>query len=52
MICSIVVSKYIKECSFAEAYEVATKLRPEDVQECVEGHGIVPTRDIPLALFL
>ena len=44
------MSKYIKECSFAEAYEVASKLRPEDVKECTEGHGIVPTRDIPLAL--
>ena len=31
------------------AYEVASNLRPEDREECVKGHGIQPTRDIPLA---
>ena len=31
------------------AYEVASNLRPEDLQEAVEGHGIIPTIDIPIA---
>ena len=28
---------------------MASNLRPEDYRECVEGHGINPTVDIPLA---
>lgn len=31
------------------ALEVASNLRPDDLEECVEGHGILPTLDIPLA---
>ena len=31
------------------AYEVASNLREDDLRECVEGHGIVPTMAIPLA---
>lgn len=31
------------------AYEVASNLRPEDHEECVEGHGLIPTIDIPLS---
>ena len=31
------------------AYQVASNLRQDDLRECVEGHGIEPTIDIPLA---
>ena len=31
------------------AYEVASNLRPEDHEECVEGHGLIPIIDIPLS---
>jgi len=41
--------KYIHPCTLEAAYEVASNLRPEDLAECVEGHGIQPTIDLPLA---
>ena len=41
--------KYIHPCTLEAAYQVALNLRQEDLQECVEGHGIQPTIDIPLA---
>ena len=31
------------------AYQVASNLRPEDAAECIEGHGVDPIIDIPLA---
>ena len=31
------------------AYEVASNLRPEDLSECVEGWGINPLIEVPLA---
>ena len=40
----------IKPISLEAAYQVASNLRPEDRRECVEGHGIEPIIDIPLAL--
>ena len=43
------VSKYIHACTLEVAYQVASNLRQEDLEECVEGHGIYPTIDIPLA---
>ena len=39
----------IHPCTLAAAYEVATSLRQEDLREVVEGHGLQPTIDIPLA---
>ena len=39
----------IKPISLEAAYQVASNLRPEDRRECVEGHGIDPIIDIPLA---
>ena len=45
----IEVSKYIHPCTLEAAYEVASNLREDDLRECVEGHGIVPTIHIPLA---
>ena len=41
--------KYIRDCTIEVAYEVASNLRPEDRSECVEGWGINPLREIPLA---
>jgi len=43
------VSKYIHPITLEAAYQVALSLRQEDLRECVEGHGIQPTIDIPLA---
>ena len=43
------VSKYIHQCTLEAAYQVASQLRQADLEECVEGHGIVPIIDIPLA---
>jgi hypothetical protein len=40
---------YIHPCTLEVAYQVASNLRQEDLQECVEGHDIQPTIDIPLA---
>jgi len=40
---------YIHPCTLEAAYQVASNLRQEDLEECVEGHGIKPTIDIPLA---
>ena len=40
---------YIHPITLEAAYQVASNLRPEDRRECVEGHGIEPTIDIPLA---
>ena len=31
------------------AFEVASNLRPEDLSECVEGHGLNPLIELPLA---
>ena len=45
----IKVSKYIHPITLEAAYQVASNLRPDDLRECVEGHGIVPIIDIPLA---
>jgi hypothetical protein len=43
------VSDYIHPITLEAAYEVASNLRKEDLEECIEGHGIIPTIDIPLA---
>jgi hypothetical protein len=43
------VSKYIHPITLEAAYEVASNLRQDDLREAVEGHGVVPTIDIPLA---
>ena len=43
------MSDYIHPITLEAAYQVASKLRQEDLRECVEGHGIQPTIDIPLA---
>ena len=43
------VSDYIHPITLEAAYQVASNLRQEDLEECVEGHGIKPTIDIPLA---
>ena len=43
------MSNYIHPCTLEAAYEVASNLREDDLRECVEGHGIVPTIHIPLA---
>ena len=42
-------SKYIKPCTLEAAYEVASNLRPDDLRECIEGHGIQPIIDIVLS---
>jgi hypothetical protein len=42
-------SKYIKPCTLEAAYEVASNLRPDDLRECVEGHGVEPTIHIVLS---
>ena len=41
-------SNYIHPVTLEAAYEVASKLRPEDRREVEEGHGLVPTIHIPL----
>ena len=41
--------KYIRDCTMEVAFEVASNLRPEDRSECVEGWGINPLLEIPLA---
>ena len=43
------VSKFIHQCTLEAAYEVASNLRQDDLKEAVEGHGIIPTIDIPLS---
>ena len=43
------MSNYIHPITLEAAYEVASNLREDDLRECVEGHGIVPTIHIPLA---
>jgi len=43
------VSKFIHPATPEAAFQVASQLREDDLRECVEGHGIDPTRDIPLA---
>ena len=43
------MSKFIHPITMEAAYEVASNLRPDDYTECVEGHGINPLVDIPLA---
>ena len=43
------MSDYIHPITLEAAYQVASNLRQEDLRECVEGHGIQPTIDIPLA---
>ena len=42
------MSNYIHPVTLEAAYEVASKLRPEDRREVEEGHGLVPTIHIPL----
>lgn len=44
------MSKFIHPITLEAAYEVASNLRPEDEEECVEGHGLIPTIDIPLSV--
>ena len=43
------MSNYIHPITLEAAYQVASNLRQDDLRECVEGHGIQPTIDIPLA---
>ena len=43
------VSNIIHPITLEAAYQVASNLRKDDLRECVEGHGIEPTIDIPLA---
>ena len=43
------VRECIKPITLEAAYHVASNLRQDDLRECVEGHGIQPTIDIPLA---
>lgn len=42
------MSNLIHPITLEAAYQVASNLRPEDRRECVEGHGMEPTIDIPL----
>ncbi len=42
------MSNYIHPCTLEAAYEVASNLRPDDLREVTEGHGLVPTIHIPL----
>lgn len=44
------MSKFIHPITLEAAYEVASNLRDEDAEECIEGHGINPTIDIPLSV--
>ena len=43
------MSKFIHQATLESAYQVASQLREDDLREVVEGHGLNPTRDIPLA---
>ena len=43
------MSKFIHPITMEAAYEVASHLRPEDLEEVVEGHGLNPIIDIPLS---
>ncbi len=43
------VSKFIHPCTLEAAYEVASNLRQDDLREVVDGYGIQPTIDIPIA---
>lgn len=43
------MSKFIHQATLESAYQVASQLREDDRRECVEGHGLNPTVDIPLA---
>ena len=43
------MSKYIHPVTMEAAFEVASNLRDEDREECIEGHGINPLIDIPLS---
>lgn len=43
------MSEFIHPCTLEAAYQVASNLRQDDLREAVEGHGINPTIDIPLA---
>jgi len=45
----ISVSKLIHPITLEAAYEVASQLREDDRREVVEGHGLQPTIDIPIA---
>lgn len=45
------MSKFIKQCTLEDAYYVASNLRPDDYREVAEGHGLIPTIDIPLSIF-
>ena len=49
LITIINVSNFIHKTTLEAAYEVASNLRDADRRECVEGHDMVPTIDIPLA---
>tara|TARA_A100001037_G_scaffold40271_1_gene31340 strand:+ start:5090 stop:5521 length:432 start_codon:yes stop_codon:yes gene_type:complete len=40
------VSKYIHPITVRAAIEVATNLRPEDLREVVEGHGVDPLKHL------
>lgn len=44
------MSKFIHPATLEAAYEVASQLRPEDARECIEGHGVLPTQALPLAI--
>lgn len=41
--------KYIRPLTVQAAYEVACNLRPEDLRECVEGHGLDPKIWLPIS---
>ena len=43
------MSEFIHPITMEAAYEVASNLRPEDLEEVVEGHGLNPIIDIPLS---
>ena len=43
------MSNFIHPITLEAAYEVASNLRENDYRECIEGHGIIPTVDVPLA---
>ena len=43
------MSKYIRKATLEDAYQVALSLRQDDLREAVEGHGMNPTTDLPLA---
>ena len=43
------VPNYIQPCTLEAAYQVASNLRQDDLEEVVEGHGIDPIIDMPLS---